>query len=78
MHDDLLELTLHAVIYTCTGWKKGPCLGWSIADDGRLASKKTSDIDLEVLHSDGPLLKSGSSVLFKVMYADGVVLLSLV
>lgn len=46
-------------------WKKGHSSGWSIADDGRLASKKTSD--LEVLHSDGPLLKSGSSVLFKVV-----------
>lgn len=35
-----------------------------MADDGRLASKITSDVD--VLHSDGPLLKAGSSVLFKV------------
>lgn len=44
-------------------WKRGTG-GWSVADDGRLASKITSDVD--VLHSDGPLLKAGSSVLFKV------------
>ncbi|XP_045600126.1 cytokine receptor-like factor 3 [Procambarus clarkii] len=46
-------------------WKSGCSSGWSIADDGRLASKVTSD--LEVLHSDGPLLRAGSSVLFKVV-----------
>ncbi|KAK7078196.1 hypothetical protein SK128_014425 [Halocaridina rubra] len=45
-------------------WQQKVNSGWSIADEGRLASKVNSD--LEVLHSDGPLLVSGSSVLFKV------------
>ncbi|KAK4321851.1 hypothetical protein Pmani_007371 [Petrolisthes manimaculis] len=49
-------------------WKQGTG-GWSVADDGRLASKITNDVD--VLHSDGPLLKAGSSVLFKVMSGGG-------
>lgn len=35
-----------------------------MADEGRLATKVTSD--LEVLHSKGPLITPGTSVLFKV------------
>lgn len=45
-------------------WQQKSNSGWSIADEGRLASKVSSD--LEVLHSEGPLLCSGTAVLFKV------------
>ncbi|XP_066961686.1 cytokine receptor-like factor 3 [Macrobrachium rosenbergii] len=45
-------------------WQQRANSGWTIADEGRLASKVNSD--LEVLHSDGPLLVPGTSVLFKV------------
>lgn len=46
------------------GWQEDGCSGWSMADEGRLATKVTSD--LEVLHSKGPLITPGTSVLFKV------------
>lgn len=39
--------------------------GWSIADDGRLATKASTDSD--ILLSQGPLLGPGLSVLFKVL-----------
>ncbi|CAL4179828.1 unnamed protein product, partial [Meganyctiphanes norvegica] len=39
--------------------------GWSVADDGRLATKSSADSD--ILLSHGPLLGPGSSVLFKVL-----------
>ncbi|KAK8403515.1 hypothetical protein O3P69_000526 [Scylla paramamosain] len=42
---------------------------WTVADDGRLACK-TSD-EPEVLHSEAPLLKPGSSVLFKILRGGG-------
>ncbi|XP_042883473.1 cytokine receptor-like factor 3 [Penaeus japonicus] len=46
-------------------WQEDGCSGWSMADEGRLATKVNSD--LEVLHSKGPLITAGTSVLFKVV-----------
>ncbi|KAG0720756.1 Cytokine receptor-like factor 3 [Chionoecetes opilio] len=50
-------------------WSSGNGGGWSVVDAGRLAIKMSCDS--EVLHSEAPLLKPGSGVLFKILRGGG-------